>query len=449
MVAKKRMKQVFIVSLGCPKNFVDTEVMAGMLITNGYGLTFEPESADIMLINTCAFLPSAREECYEAITDAEKWKRRRPGRKIAVAGCLIQWDKERSFVERFPMVDAWNGVDNPHGIAELLAADGRVKLAGEGCPPAFLYNENTPRLQLTLPHVAYLKVADGCDNRCSYCSIPNIRGNLRSRSVDSCLAEARNLLASGVKELVLIAQDITAFGQDNGRGEDFAGLLASLDALEGDFWIRLLYTHPAHYTDAAIAQIASAKHVVPYLDMPLQHIADGVLARMGRKVDGKTTRALIEKLRREIPDLALRTTFITGFPGESDSDFKELRDFAGEFQFDRLGVFAYAAEPNTPASTMPDQVPGELAEERADIIMQMQADISLEKNRALIGKKMRAIIDVAERREASGRSYLDAPEIDNCIIVAGNGLVEGGFMDVEITDADTYDLYAKPIKERK
>ena len=447
-MVKRKMKQVFIVSLGCPKNFVDTEVMAGMLISNGYDLTFDADFADIMIINTCAFLPSAREECYAAIKEAGKWKRRRPGRRIAVTGCLIQWDKQRSFMARFPMVDVWNGVDNPHGIAELLT-NGGAKLAGEASPPTFLYDENTPRLQLTLPHVAYLKVAEGCDNRCSYCSIPNIRGNLRSRTIDSCIVEAQNLLAAGVKEMVLIAQDITAFGQDNGRGEDFAALLARIDALEGDFWVRLLYTHPAHYTDAAIGEIANSQHVVPYLDMPLQHIADGVLARMGRKIDGRATRDLLAKLRKRIPNLALRTTFITGFPGESEDDFKELYDFVGEFRFDRLGVFAYAAEPNTPASAMPEQIPGRLAEERADSIMQMQADISLENNKALIGKKMRVLVDVAERHEAVGRSYLDAPEIDNYIIVDGNGLDEGEFLEVEITDADTYDLYAKPMKERK
>jgi len=436
-------KQVFIVSLGCPKNFVDTEVMAGSLLQSGqFSLTFNQAEADVMLINTCAFLPSARQETYDTIKEAVAWKQRRPqNRKIVVAGCLIQWDKEQNFKTDFPEVDVWNGIDGVSNIAEVLTG-GHAEVRNFADSPCYIYNENTARLQLTLPHVAYLKVSDGCDNRCSYCSIPNIRGKLRSRTLESCLKEADNLLSSGVKEIVLIAQDITAYGQDNDRGDTLAKLLTELDKRPGKFWIRLLYTHPAHYTDELIAVMQKSTHVVPYVDIPLQHIADNILLRMGRKATKADVMTVLTKLRQAMPDIAIRTTFITGFPGETEADFNELKELITDFKFERFGVFAYAAEPRTPAALMPNQIAGELAEQRATELMEIQRKISLAHNQSLIGKTLTVLLDEADGKNGAGRAYLDAPEIDNYIFVHSTcNLNAGEFYQVEITDAEEYDLH--------
>lgn len=440
-------KRVFIISLGCPKNFVDTEIMAGKLLQSGnFTLTFSQQEADIVLINTCAFLPSAREETYETIELAIDWKMRRPKqRKIAVTGCLIQWDKEREFLQTYPEVDVWSGVDGVADIANALGLNSG-ELRGEADSPCYIYDENTARLQLTIPHVAYLKIADGCDNRCSYCSIPNIRGSLRSRTIDSCLKEAQNLLNNGVKELVLIAQDITAFGQESESGETLAKLLLELDKLEGNFWIRLLYTHPAHYTDEFIEVVKNSKHIAHYVDIPLQHIADDILLRMGRKVGKARVEEILTKLRTAMPEIAIRTTFITGFPGETEEHYAELKKLVQDYEFERFGVFAYSPEPNTPAANMANQVDVELAEARATELMEIQQEISLKHNQSLIGKKVTVLLDEADGNEGAGRSYLDAPEIDNYIYVSSDQeLTAGEFYEVEITSAEEYDLFGTVI----
>lgn len=445
--SQREQKSVFLISLGCPKNFVDTEIMAGTLLQGGYDLTFEQNEADITLVNTCAFLPSAREESYTAIEEALAWKKARPtSRKVAVCGCLIQWDHERGFMAKYPEVDLWSGVDGVCDICRSLNEFSEKKLVGEAFSPTYLYDENTARLQLTVPHVAYLKIAEGCDNRCSYCSIPKIRGGLRSRSINSCVKEAENLLSSGVKELVVIAQDITAFGMDNKSGENLTGLLRALDNLDGDFWIRLLYTHPAHYTDELITFLSNSEHVLPYLDIPLQHISSRILQEMGRKIDGESTRKLLNKLRDAMPRLAVRTTFITGLPGETDAEYQELYNFVRDFKFDRLGVFEYSAEPGTPAAVMANQVPHEIAAERATAIMELQQQISLERNKSLVGNKFRVLVDDKKGKKGVGRAYFDAPEIDNYIEISSiRPLKEGRFYNVEITSADIYDLRGRVI----
>lgn len=275
---------VYMVSLGCSKNLVDTEVIAGTLLTSGRTLAFDPNEADLYVINTCAFIPAARREAEEAIEEALVWKKERPGRTVVVAGCLTEWDKPGDYRRRYAEVDLWTGVNDVAGIAALLD---EKRVPESGREPLWLYDHTTPRLQLTVPHMAYLKIADGCNNRCSYCAIPGIRGVLRSRSIASVETEAKNLVGAGVKELLVIAQDITAFGADRpGDGEDIARLLERLNAIPGDFVIRLLYTHPAHYTDSFIGFLARpGTKVLPYLDIPLQHINDRILKAMGRPCD--------------------------------------------------------------------------------------------------------------------------------------------------------------------
>ncbi len=436
---------VYLVSLGCPKNLVDSEVMAGCLVSGGVPLNFDASSAQYYLINTCAFLPSAREESARAIQEGIRWKKQHPEvRKLIVAGCLIQQDQSGSYKEKFPEVDAWSGVDGVPEILRTLENAGDGRRTGDTAAPCYLYDENTPRLQLTLPHVAYLKIADGCNNRCAYCSIPLIRGELRSRSMASVIAEARNLLAGGVRELIVIAQDVTVYGVDRSDGATLAGLLHELDRLEGDFRIRLLYTHPAHYTDEFLAEYGRSKHVLPYLDIPLQHINDSILLKMGRKVGRHAVETVLAKIRAARPETAIRTTFITGLPGEGDAEFAELVEFVSHERFARLGVFAYSPEPGTPAASFTPRVAGSVAEARAGELLDIQRKIALEANRALIGKTMEVICDEADGRRGRGRTFADAPEIDNAVIfTSARRLSAGEYYNVRITDAKTFDLYGE------
>ncbi len=440
---------VYVVSLGCPKNLVDTEVMTGLLVSNGFFLTMDPEQADIYLINTCAFIPSARSESTAALEEARTWKEKAPDeRKIIIAGCLIQWDKLESFRKQFPVVDLWTGIDQVPNIARLLKdikpgrKTDKTYLRNE--TPSFIYDEKIPRLQLTLPHIAYLKIADGCDNRCSYCAIPDIRGGMRSRSLQSVVSEAETALNNGAAELLVMAQDITAFGDDRDDNEDLSALLLEMDKLNGDFWIRLLYTHPAHFPQKLIDTIAAGKHLLPYVDMPMQHISQKLLVSMRRHISEADMRDLLKRLRKGIPNLAIRTTFISGLPGETAKDFKILKDFIIEQEFERLGVFSYSPEPGTPAAGFENQVPAALAEERAAELMEIQAKISLKKNKSLVGREFDVIVDFIEASGAVGRSYMDAPEIDNIVVLANVcNLAPGQVYKTVITAADAYELTAK------
>jgi len=436
---------VYVVSLGCPKNLVDTEVMTGLLVSNGFFLTNDPDQANIYLINTCAFIPSARSESTEALEEAQAWKEEAPDeRKIIIAGCLIQWDKQESYRKQFPIVDLWIGVDQVPNIAKLLKDIKPSLNYIRSETPTFIYDEKTPRLQLTLPHIAYLKIADGCDNRCSYCAIPDIRGDMRSRSLKSVVSEAETALNNGATELLIMAQDITTFGDDREDNEDLSALLLEIDKLEGDFWIRLLYTHPAHFPQKLIDTIAACKHVLPYVDMPMQHISAKLLNSMHRHISEADTRDLLKRMRKGIPDLAIRTTFISGLPGETEEDFKMLKDFIIEQEFERLGVFSYSPEPGTPAAGFPDQVPHALAEERTAELMAIQAKISLKKNKLLVGREFDVIVDFIEEFGAVGRTYMDAPEIDNVVVLENIcDLIPGQVYKTVITDADTYELTAR------
>jgi len=444
-------KFVFMVSLGCPKNLVDTEVASGSLAVNGIGFADNPEDADVYFINTCAFILPAREEAEAYIKDAVKWKNADPKRKIIVGGCLTNWDKHHIFVKKYPDVDAWITTDDVEFLAQyidtLFKRDGSVPLTDATFAPAYLYNEKTPRLQLTPPHFAYLKIADGCNNNCSYCAIPGIRGKLRSRSLDSVFKEAGNLIQNGVKELIVTAQDITAFNTDS-KTENLPAVLRQLDELKGDFMIRLLYAHPAHLTSELIQLIALSKHILHYLDMPLQHISNTILHKMNRHVTACEIRKKLTELKENIPDIAIRTTFMVGFPGETDADFNELYDFVGEQRFARLGVFTYFPEPGTPAADMENQITAELAEERLNLLMTLQNEISMEANTQLIGTNMNVLIDRVDMDVgiAVGRTYMDAPDIDNEVIIHEiRDCAVGDQVKVNIIAADTYELKARLI----
>ncbi|MBR2345835.1 MAG: 30S ribosomal protein S12 methylthiotransferase RimO [Lentisphaeria bacterium] len=438
-------KNFFIAALGCPKNIVESELISGAFLAGGDCLCADPDDADIYVINTCAFLPEARAEAAAEIAQAVEWKAAADGRMIAVAGCLMNHAQFPEFKEYFPEVDLWCHINDTANIRELLYGKAKPVTAGE-C--TYLCNESMPRMQLTLPHVAYLKISDGCNNRCAYCAIPGLRGALRSRPLTSVLAEADMLLGNGVKELIIIAQDITAYGHDLNDGTSLASLLRALDEKNGDFVIRLLYTHPAHYTDELIEVLSSSRKVLPYLDMPLQHISERILKEMNRHIDGVSIRKLIKKLRDAIPDLTLRTTFITGLPGETEKEFAELCDFVKEFGFERMGVFSYAPEPGTPAAEMTDQIPQEIADQRAAELMDIQAGIMKRADRKRIGKKMRVLVDAVEDGIAVARGENDAPDIDNVIqFNATKRIKPGDFVEVNIIKAFRGGLWAEKARK--
>lgn len=438
-------RMVCIVSLGCPKNFVDTEIAAGSLLCRGLGITADEDEADIMLINTCAFIDTARKESVDVIKGAIRWKKRREGRKIVVAGCLVQWKNAAQVREKFPEVDLWTGIDSVERMGDMLADLDNSAAPAVAAQPCYIYNEKTSRVLLTPAHYAYLKIADGCDNRCSYCSIPNIRGSLRSRSTESVLAEAQNLIDNGTKELIIIAQDTTAFRRDKGEKNAAAKLIQGLDKLKGDYWFRLMYLHPASVTDAIIGAMADAEHMVRCVEMPLQHISDRILLSMGRKVGEAATREAVRKVREQA-HCAIRTTFMTGFPGETKEDFEKLLQYVEEQKFERLGAFWYSPEDGTPAASFRNQVPRKLAMERYERIMAAQHDISLAANKALIGKELDVIIDSVEGRgKALARSGLDAPQIDNQIVLkkVPAGVEPGTFAKAVVRSAKAYDITAE------
>jgi len=442
---KTERKYVFIISLGCPKNLVDTEIVAASLIQHNLGLTDSPQDADIYLINTCAFIPPARDEAKTEIQKAQKWKKQNENRVIAVCGCLPQWDEKCEFRKKFPYVDYWLGINEIEQVGFLLNSSPKNTL--KISPPQYLYDHQTPRLQLTPSHFAYLKISEGCSNRCAYCSIPRIRGDLRSRLPESVLAEAENLLSNGVKELILIAQDTTAYGQDlNDKNINLSNLLKSLDQLPGDFKLRLMYAHPANFANSLISVFKDSNHLYPYVDLPLQHISDTILAKMGRKIKSTQIRKLISKLRDKIPKIAIRTTFMVGFPGETEGNFAELRNFVQETEFERLGAFTYFPEPETAGAELPNQIEPETAKQRTDELLQLQQKISLKINRQLIGKKISVLIDSVSDKTAVGRTYMDAPEIDNIVKIKlkrNQGLQTGEFVDILIERALNYQLNGK------
>ena len=447
----KRPVMVAMVSLGCAKNLVDSEVMAGTLATAGFMLIGEAGDADVLVINTCAFIADARNEALAEVENGVAWKKARSGRRLAVAGCLPQRE-HGALRARFPEIDLFLGVDDVPRIADLLraAAPPEPGPAAAMPLPQYLYDETTPRLLLTPAAFAYVKIAEGCDHHCRFCAIPSIRGRQRSRSMPSVAREVRNLLEQGVHEINLIAQDTTRYGADRSDGATLAGLLRELDALPGQFWLRVLYTHPKHVTDDLLEVFAAARHLVPYIDMPLQHISDGILRAMGRGMGEDATRDLLARLRARLPKAILRTTFLVGYPGETEADFAKLLAFVKETRFDRLGAFAYSPEAGTPAAAITEGVvPAGVAQARRDALLEAQQAIALEKNQALVGQELEVLLERTGDRQGwlAGRAAGDAPEVDNTVHVHGvKSLLKHGFCRVRITAAGPYDLEADPVK---
>ncbi len=420
-------------NLGCPKNQVDLETILGGLEEQAT-LVEDAREADVMIINTCSFLESSKKESIDAIFDVVSARRDNPNLKIFVAGCLPQRYKEEVATlipevdQFFPTVDATKTLAR---MKDILQRQGNAK---------------PTRKLLTPGHYAYLRVAEGCNNRCAYCAIPLIKGNFASRPMADILAEARGLAANGVKEIMVIAQDTTRYGADLREDISLRHVLQALDEIDGLEWIRLLYTHPAHWNDELIEVVASLDKVVHYFDVPIQHISDPILKRMGRRVSRGDIELLIEKLRARMPDVALRTSIIAGFPGETEEQFIELLDFLQETRFERLGVFTYSHEEGTRAYRLEDDVPEEVKLERQRMIMRQQDEIVQELNAAKVGSVVRVLVDEVDEEHsiAYARSQWDAPEVDGNIFLPAS-VLKGEFYTVRILDANIYDLYGQVV----
>lgn len=448
---------VGLISLGCAKNLIDSEIMIGHLQKSGMIMTPEPDLADVLIINTCSFIDKAKKESIDTILGAAEARAQGAvpkSQKIVVAGCLSQrFSKE--LPNLLPEVDAFIGLDQITKIGQLIEDMLGKKLTEKNqvTPlPQYVPEYDTPRFRLTPMHTAYVKIAEGCNHGCAFCAIPTIRGRHRSRTQDSIVREVKGLVASGVKEINLISQDTTYYGMDlwegeraartsgvdSSRGHSLASLLRELDKIEGDFWVRILYTHPAHWSDELIDTIADCEKVVPYVDIPLQHISDPMLKSMNRVTDGKYIRDLLKRMKARIPGLAVRTTFIVGFPGETDDDFEELVEFIEQERFERAGVFSYSREEGTKAYKMPGQVHHRIKQSRNNETMELLHRIASEIGREQVGKTMKVLVE----SPGIARSAWDAPDVDGTVIV-DESLPVGEFAQVTITDAIGYDLVAK------
>jgi ribosomal protein S12 methylthiotransferase len=456
--------KVSLISLGCPKNLVDSEIILGNLVKDKFQITTDWKKSDVVVINTCAFLHSAVSEAEQWIKKALAYKKANRIKKVIVAGCLPQRYKS-VILDKFPEIDGIIGIDNITDISEMCG-NKRTKVNIKQ-KPNYLHNYHTPRL-LSTNHYAYLKIADGCDNFCSYCLIPSIRGRFRSRKIDDIIKEAKQLIKCGVKELILVAQDTTLYGKDIYRKPTLARLLKNIVKIKEIEWIRILYTHPAHWTDELIKVYQENPKICRYIDLPLQHISDKMLKLMNRPYDRADVEKLIGKIK-EIPDLAIRTSFIVGFPGEKDKDFEELLDFIKDQKFAHLGCFKYSREPGTVAYNLPNQIPEKIKRERYNKIMANQQKVSLKRMQGFIGKKVKVIIDgksslsVFLRRMQKGLNYVgrteyDAPEIDGVVYISYpvalvrskttvnsiQGLAVGDFVEVKIINAQPYALISNP-----
>ncbi len=436
---------VCLVSLGCAKNLVDSEVMLGVLAKAGYGLTADQRAADIIIVNTCAFIEASEREAVEAVLTAAEFKKTGRCRHLVVCGCLPQRYKNE-LVARLPGVDLFLGTGEFGRIAAHLKklAAGPARARVHGSRPTLLMGAATPRVLSTPPGSAYVKIAEGCSHRCTYCTIPLIRGPYRQRGPASIIGEARGLARQGVRELNLIAQDST-------RYEGLAGLLRGLARIRGIAWLRLLYGHPATVSRELIEVMAAEEKVCPYLDIPLQHVADPVLKRMGRKVTRAKTEALIESLRGRVPGIALRTTFIVGFPGETDRDFKALLDFVRQARFDHLGAFMYSEEAGTPAARLPGRLPEAVKRERLHALMSLQRGISRETLAARRGAELEVLAEgPAENRRypSQARSRFQAPEVDG-VVLLDRPVPAGALVRARITRALTYDLVGEVVPEAR
>jgi len=442
-------KSIRVFSLGCPKNLVDSEVMLGLLHQAGWTLSLG-EEAEVVLVNTCGFIRDAKEESIEAILRAARDKEAGKYKYLVVTGCLPQRYK-KDLRQELPEVDLFlgtNEVGEAAGLLEKLVR-GELKKKQIIGRPRFLYDHETPRILSSGPGSAYIKIAEGCSNCCSYCVIPKIRGRLRSRSIPSVLVEVEKAAAQGVKEVTLIAQDLTAFGQDARDEVKLTALLRSLVQVEGIRWIRLLYAHPAHLTPELVSLIREEEKICKYLDLPIQHIHDGILKAMNRRISGRSLREVLAKIRREVPGIALRTSLMVGFPGETKKAFQELFEFVKEFEFDHLGVFTYSPEEGTRAGKMRGRVPAKIQAERYHQIMALQKKISRKKQEQQVGSRVEVLIEGAGKKAGviwEGRTQRQAPEIDGLTLLTKGEALPGEMVEARITRAAAYDLYGEILQ---
>ena len=438
---------ILFISLGCDKNLVDSEVMLGLLDKKGYQIVDSEEDADIIVVNTCCFIHDAKEESIQTILEMAEYKKEGKLKALIVTGCLAQ-RYQQEIIDEIPEVDAVLGTTSydhiVEAVEEALAGNGHVILEDVDALP----DVKEKRLVTTGGHYAYMKIAEGCDKHCTYCIIPKLRGNYRSVPMEKLLAEAKDLADQGVKELILVAQDTTVYGKDIYGEKSLHKLLRELCKIAGIQWIRILYCYPEEIYDELIQTIKEENKVCHYLDLPIQHASDAVLKRMGRRTSKAQLVEIIEKLRKEIPDISLRTTLITGFPGETQEQHEELKDFVDEMEFDRLGVFTYSPEEDTPAATMTGQIPEEVKEERQAELMELQQEIAFDLAEDMVGREVLVMIEgkVADENAYVGRTYKDAPNVDGLIFInTDEELMSGDFARVRVTGALEYDLIGELI----
>ena len=450
------MKNVLMISLGCDKNLVDSEKMLGLLAEGGYTIVEEEAEADAIVINTCCFIHDAKEESIETILEMASWKEKGRLKALVITGCLAQRYKDE-IAKELPEVDAVIGISGYTEIVPVLDALLKEAQTEEEhplvcCPSIDLLTPSLSdkRMVTTGSYTAYLKIAEGCNKRCTYCVIPYIRGRYRSFPMEDLLDEAGRLVEGGAKELILIAQETTVYGMDLYGKKMLPELLHRLCGLEGLDWIRILYCYPEEITDELIQVMKEEVKICHYLDIPIQHSEDSILKRMGRKTDRAELTELIGKLRREIPDIILRTTLITGFPGETEEEFERMKDFVEQMRFDRLGVFTYSPEEGTKAADMEGQIDEECKEARRDAVMELQQQISAEKAASMVGKEMSVLIEgyLYEEDIYVGRTYMDAPKVDgNVFVRSEEEMISGDIVPVRITGASEYDLMGDVIYE--
>lgn len=439
--------KLLCISLGCDKNLVDTEMMLGLLNRDGYTFTDDEQEADVIVINTCCFINDAKEESVNTILEMAELKKTGQCKALIVTGCLAQRYKQE-IIDEIPEVDGILGTSTYDEISHVL------KEALEGHPTACFHDLNllpkveTERVITTGGYYAFLKIAEGCDKHCTYCIIPSLRGSYRSVPMEQLVKEATSLAEKGIKELILVAQETTLYGVDLYGEKSLPGLLRELCRISGIQWIRIQYCYPEEITNDLIQTIREEEKICNYLDIPIQHAEDKILKRMGRRTNQAQLKEMIARLRKEIPDMALRTTLISGFPGETEEDHETLMEFVDEMEFERLGVFAYSAEEDTPAAGFPYQVPQEEKERRRDEIMELQQEIAFEHSETMIGRELEVLIEgkVADENAYVGRTYMDAPNVDGFIFINTDlELMSGDFVKAKVTGALEYDLIGEII----
>jgi ribosomal protein S12 methylthiotransferase len=443
-----RKQRISLISLGCSKNLVDSERMLGLLSQHGFTIVADGAPADLAVVNTCGFIDAARRESREVIESTLRRKRAGEVGGVIVAGCLAERERER-LLDEFPEVDGVIGVFAREEVAEIA----RKSLGGIHeqrtlfRPAAIQAQDDRARLRVTPRHLSYLKVSEGCDRLCTFCAIPLMRGKHVSKPLEKVVEEAQELAADGVRELILVAQDMTYYGIDLYGRPRLAELLRELDRIEELDWIRILYNYPHHFTDELFDVLAGSRRILPYLDIPLQHINDRLLKLMNRRHTRAETVAILERLRRTIPNLVLRTTFLVGFPGETEAEFEELVGFIQEYPFERLGVFTYSLEPDTPSAKLPDHLSEEVKQGRRDRLMAVQQPIAFAFHRSLVGRTLDVLVDAPAPQGSPwwiGRTYADAPDVDGITLIRGVGLRPGDLVACEIVEAEGYDLVARP-----